>query len=505
MTKTIPIWATVINRALAKLKTNNTTSATTASAPFHCFSDDLDLHLPHWISKNEKNQIEQRIDTWVDELLALGVDLTLLESSLKKPLRCLWVSQEENIDSSEEDWLEIAENEDYKSKYTLLVLISASIPNKRERRRLIVDSSTAGLSSSFSDVSHNSSSSSGSSSKNDDSTISNNPELLFKEPLDVMYDYIPGAGDDEESWAKGLTPRLMWENVEDLLQSGPEDIGNVVKKLVKSQLMSDRAQKRTGAGARAVGGGGGGGVSLFGDNWKVEWIAECVGIGLSTQSPEEILKEGEDGEPEGSIAVLDVGCTASPCSPSFSRIALNKDDNGTSTQYLHLPIAGDKNIKRAVLHAVPAAVQFASTHLSSTSATNQTRNFTKNKLLVVAEPEAIDIAASIVVAILIACFKIGEDGSIVWARPAQFYPGSTTQLIPTNNNNNCTPDSTGNHGTGKNSDDSFTRTTVRQYLSFVSVHYPQVVLSKSLLKQIYNAFLPESMVRPNSGKEKETS
>ena len=26
------------------------------------------------------------------------------------------------------------------------------------------------------------------------------------------YDYVPGAGDDEESWARGLTPELFWQH-----------------------------------------------------------------------------------------------------------------------------------------------------------------------------------------------------------------------------------------------------------------------------------------------------
>ncbi len=26
------------------------------------------------------------------------------------------------------------------------------------------------------------------------------------------YSYVPGAGDDEESWARGLTPALFWQH-----------------------------------------------------------------------------------------------------------------------------------------------------------------------------------------------------------------------------------------------------------------------------------------------------
>ncbi len=32
--------------------------------------------------------------------------------------------------------------------------------------------------------------------------------------LEVAFDYVPGAGDDEESWAKGLTPEIFWQQKE---------------------------------------------------------------------------------------------------------------------------------------------------------------------------------------------------------------------------------------------------------------------------------------------------
>ncbi|KAG7669233.1 hypothetical protein KSW81_007392 [Nannochloris sp. 'desiccata'] len=465
LTKTIPIWATVINKALVKLKETTTSTITTAAVDYDYFSrKSLDLHLPHWISRNEKHQIEQRVDTWVDELLVLGVDLTQLQISLRKPLRCVWVSQEGHSEgNNDQDWLE---NEEIKSKYTLIVLISASIPNTRQRRRLVIDSSSSSLScfSSLPEISRssnsntNTSTSSGSNSdedvNEDDSSGENGTssratyetshahglsnKIIFKEPLDMMYDYVPGAGDDEESWAKGLTPTLMWENIEELLRAGPEDIAGVVKRVVKSKSMSDRAQKRTGAGARAVGGSSL--SSLLGGNnigdgrsndWSVEWIADCIGIGRSTDVSIEILKEGEEEGDEG-LAILNVGSLSSSTDAAALELLENNNMKGKddgSTRYLHLPVSGDKNLKRAVLHAVPAAVQFASKHLISSSSSSGHEKKIKNKLLVVAEPEATDIAASIVVAILIACFTV-EDSCIKWSRPAQLFPKNTTGLIP---------------------------------------------------------------------------
>lgn len=38
---------------------------------------------------------------------------------------------------------------------------------------------------------------------------------------EVAFDYVPGAGDDEESWAKGLTPEVFWQNKEVILEASP--------------------------------------------------------------------------------------------------------------------------------------------------------------------------------------------------------------------------------------------------------------------------------------------
>lgn len=47
------------------------------------------------------------------------------------------------------------------------------------------------------------------------------------------YMYVPGAGDDEESWAVGLTPALFWQHCDVLLRCGPSNIRLLVKQLVQ--------------------------------------------------------------------------------------------------------------------------------------------------------------------------------------------------------------------------------------------------------------------------------
>jgi tRNA A64-2'-O-ribosylphosphate transferase len=51
--KTIPIWACVFNRAIAKYKKEF----------------DTELHLPMWIPQQEKSQIEEKLDLWVSNLM----------------------------------------------------------------------------------------------------------------------------------------------------------------------------------------------------------------------------------------------------------------------------------------------------------------------------------------------------------------------------------------------------------------------------------------------------
>ena len=148
--KTIPMWAAVINRAVAAIRESSSgpgsaagitlgsppSDGAAAVAPENYVGQsgsDCDLHLPLWVSANEAQQIEARLDGWVQELLAcvgaeqiqglaevgegglsieeVGTPSTLRFGSsephilfahyapqiLTKPLRPLWISQSSRI------------------------------------------------------------------------------------------------------------------------------------------------------------------------------------------------------------------------------------------------------------------------------------------------------------------------------------------------------------------------------------------------------------------------
>lgn len=255
MSKTIPIWACVVNRALADLRkmmnismegrsqqqqdNGNAGSDGRKDAGVHCrvseksldgvvnrpdsllsasqvvdfqygctsrIAGDWDcaLHLPLWISETEKNNIERLVDRWVDDLITSGADLTLLASALRKPLRTLWISQKTVI------WLnEVADVASW--DFTPIIMVSASQPATCTQR--------------VSDA-------------------------------DFSWNYIPGAADDEESWARGLTPSLYWKHCDGLVAGGPDDCNRKVAEIVERDRVSrslrgqDAPQVRVKAGKK---------------------------------------------------------------------------------------------------------------------------------------------------------------------------------------------------------------------------------------------------------------
>lgn len=79
LSKTIPIWCCVVNRAVAVYRNLKETEW------------DTKLHtLPSAVSRSEHAQIESRIDDFVNKLLTSGVDMKNVSDGLAKPLRPIW-------------------------------------------------------------------------------------------------------------------------------------------------------------------------------------------------------------------------------------------------------------------------------------------------------------------------------------------------------------------------------------------------------------------------------
>lgn len=146
--------------------------------------------MPLWVSKTEKASIEARLDEWTKQLEESGADIASLASCLRKPLRPLWVSQKTVI------WLnEVPDHESW--DFTPLILVSASDSGEVHQ---------------------------------------------YRTNSEFSWSYIPGAGDDEESWSRGLAPSVFWNHVDDLIDSGPEVCNQKVAEIVESDRVY-RAQR----------------------------------------------------------------------------------------------------------------------------------------------------------------------------------------------------------------------------------------------------------------------
>lgn len=147
------------------------------------------MHLPLWVSETEKAAIENRLEEWTKQLEESGADIASLVSCLKKPLRPLWISQRTVI------WLNEVPNYD-SWDFTPVMLVSASSSNG----------------------------------------------IQLRTTSEFSWSYIPGAGDDEESWARGLSPNLFWNHVYDLITSGSDLCNRKVAEIVEKDRVH-RAQR----------------------------------------------------------------------------------------------------------------------------------------------------------------------------------------------------------------------------------------------------------------------
>ncbi|CAI9782554.1 unnamed protein product [Fraxinus pennsylvanica] len=313
MSKTIPIWTCVLNRAISNHRArmdgngtlkneSNSSDELTSNIEQESSEWDCSLHLPLWVSETEKAMIDARLEGWTKEFEASGADIASISSSLRKPLRPLWISQKTVI------WLnEVPEYDSW--DFTPVMLISAS-----------------SLSSMF-------------------------QKLTTSE---FSWNYIPGAGDDEESWARGLSPNLFWKNAYDLISLGPELCNQKVANIVEKDRVY-RAQR--------------------GENAPQVSIRPSKCLGRTNPFDVDIPSLAGDEKSSDNYAISWLGSTniavgrtplAVDMFPADSIINCHKESvslSMDSESYLYLPIVDSKFDRFSLLRNLPSALDFAKTNL----------------------------------------------------------------------------------------------------------------------------------------------
>ena len=228
--KTVPTWAEVLNRAVVRAR-----AATAAHRDDdHDGDHDGDArarwtdgpHLPPWVAENERRRIRERVPGFQNQLASVDPDISRLAANLDAPLRCVWVSQETRGLPCVRDGRDDAADEDSGSPtFTPLVLLSASTPMQWHGERRSSDEG-------------------------------------------YPYAYIPGAGDDEETWARGLDAETFWARRREIIGAGPAGCVGAVDRI-------------TGGPVHKRNGRGGGGRVAGGPRGTLDTVGEVLeGMGL---------------------------------------------------------------------------------------------------------------------------------------------------------------------------------------------------------------------------------
>jgi len=158
--RTIPIWATVLNRITVRYR------AELGIEPMHSEDWDRELYLPDFVPNEEGDQIRRLLDDRVETLHSSNaiVDPYWLVSTLTKPLRPFWITPQ----------------------HLEATTTAASFFGSEDCFPLICINC-----SQF------------------------NPNDVNTDEHEFVY--TPGAADDHESWARHLRPRLFWDNIDQIL------------------------------------------------------------------------------------------------------------------------------------------------------------------------------------------------------------------------------------------------------------------------------------------------
>lgn len=189
MSRTIPIWAAVLNRLVSHLRYDQGIP----EPPFW----DVDLYMPTIIPREERETVIGMLAQHVDDLKSSGVILEQkkLVEQMVKPLRPFWITENNYQDHT----ALLEELKSLSNLYALLVCVGC-----RSRE------------------------------------VCTGEETFF---------YTQGAADDEESWSRGLTPSLFWKHRKRILKhhDSSQGIENEIDQIVQesnAQECSDESSNR---------------------------------------------------------------------------------------------------------------------------------------------------------------------------------------------------------------------------------------------------------------------
>ena len=365
LSRTIPIWAAVVNRACRLWAAGKDSSEEEEEGGGREAVGDLFRMMPPWVPASERAKVAERVESWARLLLSTGVDLSPFARELsERPLVPVWIarggggggggeaagSPAVEVTRAQGDESAATSSTSATTTTTPLYLFSVSDPFARRATVSCGCGSSSGSSSSS--IGSRSSTSSG-------ETTNRHPSHGC---FDHSFDYEPGGGDDEEGWGRGLSARLFWEHRGELLSRGPAGFEEAAEDLVRR-----RRRRREGGsgrdgeddGRRGARAGSAGSEDASRRPPPASWSFVCgTRLAVGNAAAAAALCREQGLAPAVVILGSGDGGSGAPPSSSFS------SSSNSSPLCLRAPVPPRKTKKLGLLEALPSVVAFASAHLA---------------------------------------------------------------------------------------------------------------------------------------------
>ncbi|BGP12529.1 hypothetical protein JCM10213_007627 [Rhodosporidiobolus nylandii] len=175
LSKTIPLWCAVLNRARVLLLPPNEENSTVSA---EVWEKEGKLYTsPQAVGRSEHSQIEAKVEGWAKDLVNSAYDLASLRA-LTRPLRPFFVSPASTLTTPQPA-------SSFTTCYPVVCCSASKLADEAD-----------GM-----ERSHG-------------------------------FTYVQGSGDDHEQWSRGLTPAIFWKHADEILFADREDIDEVIARIM---------------------------------------------------------------------------------------------------------------------------------------------------------------------------------------------------------------------------------------------------------------------------------
>ena len=235
--RTIPIWAAVLNRVVqilrTEIKTSTKSKLETDDNDDTCTDMfwDTKLYTPRsCVTEEEHEMIERLLDDRAQMVLSSGVilDPEWLIHHMKRPLRPYWITNDNdnynhptNNSGSKSNPMDSIVFPDYSSQHINIVCVSCStiMTSNNPSKPHEMDYNPTNQTDTDTDI-----------------------NILKSYNCGNKWHYSPGAADDHESWARGLTPYLFWSHFQSILYPDVTACNSTISQQTSSTINTNDAE-----------------------------------------------------------------------------------------------------------------------------------------------------------------------------------------------------------------------------------------------------------------------